>query len=271
MNRHTTKILKTLLTIGTVLVFVSFFGVVFSPTILKSLGIKILGNGLEFLILIPLVFVGVLAILVLSLVVKYRQDSHRREDLQKLARQNNWSFTRQMELPFLKELNAFLNDSWTAGANALTGSSNNILMGKMNGRNIMVSDQIYSVGTGKNRTTYEKTLIGIELLEAQLPVMSLYPEGFMDKVFDALSRFDIDFAHRPLFSQRFVLYGRNENQIRSFFNDRIVDFYEQNPNFTTVCGGRYLVIYEDRLLKPPEIMARLNLIFGLANLFLKKS
>ena len=271
MNRHTTKILKTVLTIGIILVVVLMFsGGFFLPFISKALGRNMSSNGVEFLVFFPFGCIAILAMVVLSLVVGYRQKAHRREDLQKLARQNSWTFTESTTLPFLKEFNYYINDSWLSGSNALTGSSNNVLTGKMNGRNILVSDQIYSTGSGKNRTTHEQTLVGIELSEAQFPFMCLYPEGFMDKVFDGLTKYDIDFPNRPHFSQKYVLYGQNENQIRAFFDDRILAFYEQQPTFTTVCGGKYLVIYGNSFLNPAQIMGQLNFLFTLSNLFLKK-
>jgi hypothetical protein len=271
MERHNTKILKTILTVSIVLVFVFFtFGSFLLPSVLKIIGVNSSLSGLASFIAFPVGCIGIFAIVVLSLVVHFRQKAHRREDLQKLARQNNWTYTESMTMPFLREFDSQINDSWLSGSNVLTGSSNNVLMGIMNGRNILVSDQIYSTGSGKNRTTHEKTLIGIELREAQLPFMCLYPEGFMDKIFDGFTRYDIDFPHRPGFSQKYVLYGKNENQIRAFFDDRILAFYEQQPAFSTACGGKYLVMWGDSLLNPAQIMAQLNFFFTLANLFLKK-
>lgn len=271
MNRHNTKTLKTLLTIGIVLVFLLFtFGGFLFPYISKALGRNMSANGAEFLVFFPFGCVAILAVIILSLVVGYRQKAHRREDMKKLARQNSWTYAESMNLPFLKEFDAYLNDSWLGDSNALTGSSNNVLTGILNGRNIIVSDQIYSTGSGKNRTTHEKTLIGIELREAQFPFMCLYPEGFFDKVFDGLTKYDIDFGQFPNFSQKYVLYGKNETQIRSFFNPQILSFYEQQPPFNTACGGKYMVIWGENLLNPAQIMAQLNFLFSLANLFLKK-
>lgn len=270
MNRQTTKTLQTVLTIAIVLIFVLIaFGSFLLPTILKIFNINLPGNGLEAFIFVPVGCLAVLAIVVLSFVVGYRQKAHRREDLQKLANQNSWTYTESTTLPFLKEFDLYINSAWT-DSNALTGSSNNVLMGVMNGRNILVSDQIYTTGSGKNRTTHEKTLAGIELREANLPFMCLYPEGFFDKVFDGFTKYEIDFPNHPSFSQKYVLYGKNENQIRAFFDSRILAFYEQQPTFNTACGGKYLVIWGDGLLNPAEIMAQLNFLFSLANLFLKK-
>jgi hypothetical protein len=270
MNRHTTKTLQTILTIGIVLIFVLFaLGGFLAPAVLKAFGGNSSASGIASIAVIPLGCVALLVVIVLSFVVSSRKKAHRRDDMQKLARQNSWTYTESTTLPFLQEFDSYINSSWS-GSNALTGSSNNVLMGIMNGRNIIISDQIYTTGSGKNRTTHEKTLIGIELREASFPFMCLYPEGFFDKVFDGWTRYDIDFPYRPHFSQKYVLYGVNENHIRHFFDDRILAFYEQQPTFNTVCGGKYLVIWGDSLLNPAQIMAQLNFLFALANLFLKK-
>ena len=268
MNRHTTKVLGVIIAVGFGVLGILFS---FSDDLLRLVnkvsGKILIREELGGLIVVPFGCIGVFSLIVLSIVLHFRRKAHRREDLQKLARQNSWTYTESTTLPFLKEFDAYINDSWIPGSNILTGSSNNVLMGIMNGRNILVSDQIYTTGSGKNSRTHEKTLLGIELREAQLPFMCLYPEGFMDKIFDSFSKYDIDFPHRPLFSQKYVLYGKNENQIRSFLDDRILAFYEKQQPFTTVCGGKYLVIYGDILLNPAQIMAQLNFLFSLANLF----
>lgn len=271
MNRHNTKTLQTILTLSIILaVGLIGFGSFLLPSILKFLNINLPGNGLESLIIVPIGCIVVMGIIGLSFVVSYRQKAHRQEDLKKLARQNSWTYTESMNLPFLKEFDSEINDSWFGDSNALTGSSSNVLTGIVNGRNIIVSDQTYSTGSGKNRTTHEKTLLGIELREARLPFMCLYPEGFFDKVFDGLTKYDIDFGQFPNFSQKYVLYGKNEFHIRSFFNPQILSFYEQQASFNTACGGKYLVIWGDELLNPAQIMSRLNFLFSLANIFLKK-
>lgn len=271
MNRHTTKTLQNILTALIILpVGLFFLGNFLLPAILNTFNINLPGNGLEAFIFIPIVFIVVVVIVVLSFVVSYRQKAHRQEDMKKLARQNSWTYTESMNLPFLREFDSKINDSWFGDSNALTASSNNVLMGIVNGRNIIVSDQIYSTGSGRNRTTHEKTLIGIELREAHFPFMCLYPEGFFDKVFDGLTKYDIDFGQFPNFSQKYVLYGKNESHIRSFFNPQILSFYEQQVPFNTACGGKYLVIWGETLLNPAQIMAQLNFLFTLANLFLRK-
>jgi hypothetical protein len=270
MDRKLTKILGIILAAGTILFgFFEYFGNFIISAISRIIGKDLAADGTANFIVIPFTCLGVGVLVILSFWLQFRQAGHRIENLQNLARQMGWSFIRSTTLPFLKEFNEYLNDTWSA--NALTGSSSNVMTGRMNDRNVVVSDQVYSTGSGKSRRTYKQTLIGIELPEAQLPLMCLYPEGFMDKVLDGFMRYDIDFENRPLFSKKYVLYGRNETAIRSFFTDPILSFYEQQPPFTTVSGGKYLVIYGDSLLAPHEIMARLNFMTTLAGLFLKKS
>lgn len=269
MNRKTTKILGTIVTIGSIILVVTFgFGGFILASISRIIGKDITFDGFGAFVIIPFGCIGVFAFIILTVVLGFRKDSHRREDLQKLAQQMGWVYTKETVLPFLNELDSYLNNSWDS--NALTGSSNNVITGRINSRNVVVSDQIYSTGSGKNRTTHQKTLIGIELPEVHLPLMSLYPEGFMDKVFDTFSKFDIDFENHPHFSQKYILYGKNVQEIRSFFTNEILHFYEQQAPFTTVCGGKYLVIYNDNLLEPHEIMARISFISNLAEFFLKK-
>ena len=271
MNRRTTKTLGAIAgVIAVMLTVFGFFGDFMLLLISKLIGKNVLNSDLTFLF-VPISCIGILLLFVLTLIVNFRTKSQRRDTLQALARQMGWTYTEQTNLPFLKEFDKYLNDSWAGGANVLTGSSNNVLIGKMQDRNALVADQIFSTGSQKHRTTHEVTILGIEVSEAQFPIMSVSPEGLMDKLLDGFAKYDIDFPHRPLFSQKYVLYGKNENDIRGFFSDDILAFYEQQSPFTTVCGGKYLVIYDSGvLLKSHEIMARLNFLVNLAHLFYKK-
>lgn len=215
-------------------------------------------------------FLFVLVVVVVSLIINSRQRKQRHQDLLVLAQRNGWIYKEKMDLPFLKEFHKDLDNGWREHSKLLFGESSNILTGRKNNRNIYISDQTYTTGGNQHRTFHIKTITAIELDEAQLPIMCLYPEGFLDTIWDGLTRYDIDFAQFPVFSKKYILYGKNEKQIRDFFDPQILTFYEQQPPFITICGGKYLLIYGDGLLNAAEIEAQINFLFSLADLFLKR-
>ena len=132
------------------------------------------------------------------------------------------------------------------------------------GRNTLICTQEYYESRGKSQVDYIQTLIAVELTKAQLPIFVIEPEGFLNSLFGM----DIDFSAHPNFSKRYKLYGPNEAHIRQFFTDKILSYYEQQPTFSTIGGGKYLVIYQHNvLLKPKQIINSLNFMGNLANLF----
>lgn len=214
--------------------------------------------------------VCVLAVVIILLFLNSREKKGRHENLIKLAQRNGWIYKEKMDLPFLQELHKDLDNGWVEHSKALLGESNNILRGRKNNRNIIIFDQAYTMGGNQHRTFHTKTITAIEFDEAQLPAMCIYPEGLFDKVWDGLTKYDIDFAQNPVFSKKYILYGKDEKQIRDFFDPQILTFYEEQPPFITICGGKYLLIYGDKLLSSSEIEAQLDVLFSLGDLFSKK-
>lgn len=268
MSRKIAKYLSYVVSAGFFAVsLLFFFGDEIFSNLARMFGLNLSESAIAFLA-VPVGCFGIFFLVALSFVLHFMQKSHRREDLQKLARQMGWTFAPKTELAFLKEFAAILGIS---APHALTGASTNILTGQMQGRNLIVADQRYTTGSGKNSTTHEQTVLGIEVGNFQMPFFCLEPEDLLDRILDGFMRYDIDFPNRPLFSKRYVLYGQNETQIRQFFTDNLLAFYEQQPIFTTVGGGKYLVIYNrGALLEPHEIMARLNFIVNLADVFARR-
>ena len=83
----------------------------------------------------------------------------------------------------------------------------NCFSGRAGGLNLSIFDYRYTVGGGKNQHTYQFTMA---MTETNLPVFQLYKEGVFQKIADKFSKTDIDFEGYPIFSDKYVLKGDEE-------------------------------------------------------------
>lgn len=205
-----------------------------------------------------------------SNLLQVREKGHRREDLQKLAQQMKWQFLPAQHLPFLIELTKHLDfdiePPWIKGA------SINLLQGQISGRNFFVCDQLYySELQGSSSVELFQTIVGIEIKEANLPVFCLTPKNGLESLFEVVDFSNINPLIPASLADKFSLYKGNTLAVNQFFTQSIIDFYKQYPPFTTICGGKYLVITQDDLLRPDEILQQISFIEKMATFFLKKN
>lgn len=102
------------------------------------------------------------------------------------------------------------------------GQFSNALVGSVSGLQASICD--YSYGQGKSRVTVTLACFS---QEAELPPFALRPEGFFDKISDALFHNDIDFDSNPDFSRCYLLRTPNEARTRALFNPGLLTFFEQ--------------------------------------------
>jgi hypothetical protein len=133
----------------------------------------------------------------------------------------------------------------------------NVLRGAFGGHPMTVFDYAYSVGSGKNRSTVQQTVVHIEDPALDLPTFAVRPENVAHKLFSALGYQDIDLAHRPAFSKACVLRGPDEAAIRARFTDPVIDLFEANRGLCVQGGGPHLIVLRERRLVKPEALPEL--------------
>ena len=70
---------------------------------------------------------------------------------------------------------------------------------------------------------------------------------------------DIDFEMYPDFSNKFLLMGNNESEIRSFFTDEIIRFFEDHQVYHIESNGEALVIFDKiKLARTDETTALID-------------
>ena len=78
---------------------------------------------------------------------------------------------------------------------------------------------------------------------------------------------DIDFEMYPDFSNKFLLMGNNESEIRSFFTDEIVRFFENNQIYHLESNGEAIIIFDKiKLARTDETIAFIDYAKELATL-----
>lgn len=110
-----------------------------------------------------------------------------------------------------------------------------------------IADATYNEGQAFNAETFNMTLMVVKL-NRQIPVFTLEKEGVLEKLFDRVMAFtgykDIDFEMYPDFSKKFLLMGNNESEVRSFFTDDVIRFFENKQIFHVESNGDSLLIFD---------------------------
>ena len=127
----------------------------------------------------------------------------------------------------------------------------NVLTGMFNDIPVMVMDYKYTTGGGKSSHTWQQTVLAIESDKLRLPNFVLRPENLFDKIGSVFGKKDINFETAPVFSKRYLLRGTNEEPIRSLFNERALEYYEQHPGVCTEGDGMKLIYYRASKRIPP--------------------
>lgn len=220
-----------------------------------------------FLIVAFLLFLGMMGLFVflISRAMKRRSyDTARGNEMRSLAGQMSFSFRPQAELSSFPSFSQFELFEGTPL------KFENLMGGVTGGYQVTVFDLAYRNigGSGSGTTTSRQTIYGVSSSQLQLPEFYLRPEGMMERVLNTVSRVDIDFAERPGFSSRILLYGKDEAAIRRSFTGPIFDFFEQNPYLCVFGRGDHLFYYQSRTTTPVNVVQQ-NVMFlpRLVNLF----
>jgi len=152
----------------------------------------------------------------------------------------------------------------------------NCLKGTFKDSNVSweIADVTFNEGNAFTAETFNTTLMILNL-NKKLPTFTMEKEGVLGNIFDRVMAFtgykDIDFEMYPNFSKKFLLKGENESEIRSFFTDEIIHFFENHQIYHLESNGESLVIFDKiKLARTDETIAFIEYGKELASLFNKK-
>ena len=168
-------------------------------------------------------------------VMEEKLTDHQRH-LKKIASTNEWKFLPAKTISF----DNFVGFNF--GINSKIVHAQNIVSGKYEGVRLIYSEIIYdqTPETASADSQLSALLIKPPI---DIPVFMLEREGFFEKVTDLAYRSDIDFEAYPVFSDKFVLKGPNEEAIRSFFHPGIIRKVTQHPHFHMESNGEAIILY----------------------------
>lgn len=128
----------------------------------------------------------------------------------------------------------------------------NLISGETDECRISIFDYRYTTGSGKQTHTTKITVAALESVRLRAPVFSLRPENLFDKIGGLFGFQDIDFPDHPLFSQKFVLKGPEEEAIRQFFSRNLLDFFASKNSLCVEAIPGTMVYYVPGQRRKPE-------------------
>jgi hypothetical protein len=144
----------------------------------------------------------------------------------------------------------------------------NVLRGGPHAHKVRVFDYRFVTGHGKHRSTHNQTVAAYPWKDQPLPEFELRPEGVWDRIAGVFGYQDIDIPDHPQFSKQYVLRGRDEECIRSFFTDRLVSALEEAPGLRVeACAGWLLVYHARRRVAPLDVATFLEAATGAYEVF----
>ena len=212
---------------------------------------------------IALIIIGILTVVGLIIFAAWLYEKKRSEALQRIADALNFSFERKGD-----ELLLAIHNNFDLFSKGRSKKISNVMHGSSGDMEITIMDYKYTVGSGKNSTTYSQTLIVVQSKYLQLPSFTLSPENIFHKIGGIFGYKDIDFNSHPKFSKQYLLRGDDEEAIRNTFNDELLEFYEKNKALNTESDYDKFIYYRAaKRLGPKDIQAFLQEGINLYGLF----
>ena len=169
--------------------------------------------------------------------------TQRQKRLQKMAIDHGWSFERDVDwnTSYLRNFRFFDSRPIEMKTNSLQG------LDKENNAQWEIADIVFDEGALLALEIYQTT-VQVVRLPSPIPRFIIDKEGLFDKIFDRVRAFSesnlhIHFKKHAVFSGKFHLSGEDEDAIRSFFNDDLIRFLEQNEIHHIESNGDALMIF----------------------------
>jgi hypothetical protein len=210
-----------------------------------------------------LIIGGVIAIIVIALYINYLVEKKRTEGMKNVADELGFEFFPKGDGPLLTELSLF--NLFTQGHSRRLY---NLMRGDANNLEVDIFDYTYVTGSGKSSHTWNQTLVCFGMRDANLPSFSLRPETFWDKIGTWFGYQNINFDNNPVFSDKYLLRGRDEETVRGLFTDDVLAFFERQQGLSIEGYGHRLVFYrQSKRVNPENIRGFLEEGFKVLALF----
>ena len=184
-------------------------------------------------------FPYLIAALIGLAIYSHFSEKKRSQELKLLATEMNFDFSNLIRPNTKNKLDCF--NLFNQGHSKCF---KNEIWGLGHGNNISIFEYSYTLGHGKYRKIYNQTALLIQCNDFYFPEFELKPESLFDKVKEMFGAQDIDFESYPKFSKKYLLRGKNEDEIRTIFPLKVIRFFESKHNFCTEAKGNYFLFYK---------------------------
>lgn len=205
-------------------------GVIFSQRYLRG------SDDVPIIIGVLILF---LVITIISVIYNKKMREKRRKEMEELSGKIGFSFT---DHPFEDFPSSFSN--FNLFKIGYAKKTENVLEGTFDDIRLQIFDYQYTVSSGKSSHTHYHTVFCAYVDDFSLPGFELRREGFFDKMGDMLGFKDIDFDSHPDFSNRYLLKGSDEEEIRRLFSPKVLEYFEKRSEDISVeADGNKIVVY----------------------------
>jgi len=168
-----------------------------------------------------LIFPAVIAGIVCAIFFIYKKrEKARTEKLTKIFQELGFPFQAAVDPVRLERLSGFPLMNIGRGKQIT-----NVISVEGPNADIAVFDYRYVTGGGDDRRVRKQTVMSVESTSLVHPVFNLRPEGFWSKVGAAFGGQDIDFVQHLGFSEKYVLKGESEEEVRIYMDTMLLDFF----------------------------------------------
>lgn len=175
--------------------------------------------------------------------------SHRESRLKEMAEEKGYEFKPDMswDTASLKSFKFFSIRPLEHKNNRITGTC-----GK-NGPSFELSDVTFDEGVFYSAEIFHSTIQEIHL-PSPIPVFTLEREEMFDRLAKLTGEKDIASGMQEKFSERFLLKGPEEQKIRNFFTDKLIEFLERKEIYHIESNGDSIIIFRHlRLASAGEV------------------
>lgn len=194
-----------------------------------------------------LAFGGFIAFIAVMFYWGYLSEKRRTEAFQEQAEQMGLHF---VDNPDGAAYHKF--DGFRLFSRGYSRKMKNLIEGDSGDVKISIFDYRYTTGSGKNSKTSRQTVAALQSPLLRCPDFTMRPEGFLDKIGNAMGFQDLDFDTHPEFSKLFVLKGPDEAAIRAYFTSQVLDFFEKHAGNSIEASGDTMFFYRLRRISKPE-------------------
>jgi hypothetical protein len=204
--------------------------------------------------------------LVMYLILRSAHEQQRMEQLRAVANRMGFSFSAQAEPSLWGQVEGFRLFS-----QGRSRRIHNLMRRQIHDINVTLFDFRYTTNHSKHNRVHYHSVVLFETGRLELPRFTLRPKHFFHRIASALGWQDIVFDAHPVFSEGYLLQGRDEDCIRRIFDEEALLYYTRHPDLHTEGDGRRLVFYRGgRRVDPQGMEAFLQQGLDVLDVFMEK-